>query len=56
MYATDDIFAHAIKYLGSYKRALVLSAALYAKRLYTRAPRYRVVYEESGVESNSSRD
>lgn len=48
-YATDDIITHAIKKLKSYKQALGVSAALYSKRLYTKALRCVISYEERRV-------
>lgn len=44
-FATDNIIAHAIEGLESYKQGPRAFAALYAEKLYTKAQYCRIVYE-----------
>lgn len=50
-FATDDIIFWESKELESYEKAPELSAELYAKKLYTKALRCGVGYEEKGAKS-----
>lgn len=47
----NDIIARAIKKLELYNRSLGVSVALYAKRLYTKAPSCEIVYEVKRVKA-----
>lgn len=48
-YVTDEIIAQAIKQLKYFKKTPGVSAALYAKVLYTKTQRYGIIYEEKRV-------
>lgn len=50
-YTTDDTTAHATKKLGSHKQAAEVLTASYTNRLYTKALRCRIVYEERRLKS-----
>lgn len=48
-YGTDDIIAHVVKYLERYKQVPGMARTELAKKLYTRALRCGLVYEEDKV-------
>lgn len=48
-YVTDDIIARAIKELESYRQPPRVSAAICAKRLYTKTFHFGIFYEEKRV-------
>lgn len=50
-YATGEIISRARKKLKSYRKASGVIALLYAKRLYTKTLRCRIVYEEKKAKS-----
>lgn len=50
-YAIDDITTRAMKYLECYKPAAGMPPTEFVKKLYTRALRHGLVYEENRVKS-----
>lgn len=50
-YATDDVIARAVKTLENYKQLPGMAPTDFAKRLYTKALRCGMVYEEKRVKS-----